>query len=198
MRRAIALVADDLTLSFESAAQTRRALKKFVDEQMQDGDLVGIIRTGAGVGALQQFTNNKRQLYAGIERVKWNPRGLGRFSSFDPIEPTMEETRRRQGDPIVTKEDLKEEKDFQAGFSDFRESVFTAGTLGAMKYVVNGMGELPGRKSVVLFSDGLKILNRSDSGSFGATRVLDFLKNLVEEANRKSVIFYPMDARGLV
>ena len=198
VRRTIALVVDDLTLSFESAASTRQALKKFVDDQMQDGDLVGIIRTGAGIGALQQFTSNKRQLYAAIERVKWNPRGVGNFGSFDPIEPTMNETLRRQGDPEVTKEDLKAEKDFQRGFSDFRESVFTAGTLGALKYVVSGMGELPGRKSVILFSDGLKILSRSDSGSFGATRVLEFLKNLVEEANKKSVIFYPMDARGLV
>ena len=50
VQRTIAIVVDDLTLSFESAAYTRRALKKFVDEQMQDGDLVGIIRTGAGIG----------------------------------------------------------------------------------------------------------------------------------------------------
>ena len=50
VRRTYALVVDDLSLSFESAYQTRRALKKFVDEQMQEGDLVAIIRTGAGIG----------------------------------------------------------------------------------------------------------------------------------------------------
>jgi len=197
IKRTIALVVDDLTLSFESAAQTRRALKKFVDEQMQDGDLVGIIRTGAGIGALQQFTSNKRQLYAAIERVKWNPKGLGRFGSVDPIEPTMVETLRRGGDANIDSEDLKAEREFIRGTSDFRESVFTAGTLGALKYIVNGMGELPGRKSVIMFSDGLKLLNRSE-GSFGASRVLEFLQNLVTEANKKSVIFYPLDARGLV
>jgi len=202
VKRTIALVVDDLTLSFESAAQTRRALKKFVDEQMQDGDLVGIIRTGAGVGALQQFTSNKRQLYAAIERVKWNPKGLGRFGSFDPIEPTATEVQKRQGVLSALPEEqvrrsLKEEREFLRGTSDFRESVFTAGTLGALKYIVNGMGELPGRKSVIMFSDGLKILNRSE-GSFGASRVLEFLQNLVTEANKKAVIFYPLDARGLV
>lgn len=199
VKRTIALVVDDLTLSFESAAHTRRALKKFVDEQMQDGDLVGIIRTGAGVGALQQFTSDKRQLYAAIERVKWNPKGLGRMSSFDPIEPTMQEVLRRQGDQL-TKPDkaaMQIEKDFIRGNSDFREGVFTAGTLGALKYIVSGMGELPGRKSVILFSDGLRLLNRSEGG-FGASRVLEFLENLVVEANKKAVIFYPMDARGLV
>src|SRR5262249_16931076 len=62
VRRTIAIVVDDLGLSFESTYYVRRALKKFVDEQIQPGDLVAIIRTGGGIGALQQFTNDKRQL----------------------------------------------------------------------------------------------------------------------------------------
>ena len=41
-RRTIALVVDDLGLSFESIVRVRDALKKFVDEQMQPGDLVAI------------------------------------------------------------------------------------------------------------------------------------------------------------
>src|SRR4051812_30142715 len=86
IRRTIALVVDDLSLSFESANQTRRALKKFVDEQMQEGDLVAIMRTGAGVGALQQFTSDKRLLYAAIEKVKWNASGTGGISAFAPIQ----------------------------------------------------------------------------------------------------------------
>jgi VWFA-related protein len=203
VKRTIALVVDDLTLSFDSAYQTRRALKRFVDEQMQDGDLVGIIRTGAGIGALQQFTSNKVQLYAAIERVKWNPKGVGGFGSFDPIEPTQLEMDKRLGTlSALSREQvqrmLKEDKEFREGTSDFRESMFTAGTLGALKYIVNGMGELPGRKSVIMFSDGFKLFTNTEAGSFNSSRIMEFLKLLVAEANRKSVIFYPMDARGLV
>src|SRR5262249_41072027 len=84
VRRTIALVVDDLGLSFESTAQIRSALKKFVDQQMQPGDLVAIIRTGAGMGALQQFTSDKRQLYAAIERVKHNMMGRGGVGAFAP------------------------------------------------------------------------------------------------------------------
>jgi VWFA-related protein len=73
VRRTIAFVVDDLGLSFESTYYARRALKKFVDEQMQEGDLVAIIRTGRGLGALQQFTGDKRILYAAIEKLTWNP-----------------------------------------------------------------------------------------------------------------------------
>ena len=64
VRRTIALVVDDLGLSFESMYFVRKSLKKFVDEQVQPGDLVAVIRTGAGIGALQQFTTDKRLLYA--------------------------------------------------------------------------------------------------------------------------------------
>src|SRR5687768_14383374 len=74
VRRTIALVVDDLGLSFESTYYVRQALRKFVDQQMQQGDLVAIIRTGGGIGALQQFTSDKRQLYAAIEKVKWSLR----------------------------------------------------------------------------------------------------------------------------
>ncbi len=218
VRRTIALVVDDLTLSFESAAYTRRALKKFVDDQMQDGDLVGIIRTGAGIGALQQFTSNKQQLYAAIERVKWNAAGRGRFGSFDPVEPTMSQTRRSAGDPYTTPADIQAERDFNDSANNFIESLFTTGTLGALKYIVGNMGELPGRKSVILFSDGFQIFPGgknplgaarlmtdergelyipSTEGSMLASQTLDFMRELIALANRKSVIFYTLDARGL-
>src|SRR5579884_3250779 len=42
VRRTIVLMVDDFGLSFESAARVRRALTKFVDEQMRPGDLVAV------------------------------------------------------------------------------------------------------------------------------------------------------------
>ena len=66
VRRTIALVVDDLNASFDSLVDVRRALKKFVDEQMQPRDLVAIIRTSAGMGALQQFTSDKRLLHKAL------------------------------------------------------------------------------------------------------------------------------------
>jgi VWFA-related protein len=197
VRRTFALVVDDLSLSFESAARVRRALKKFVDEQMRDGDLVAIIRTGAGIGALQQFTTDRRQLYAAIERVKWNPSGKGKLNSFNPLEPTMLEQAQAMGDTQVEAEDLKAEKDFQEGFDDFQGSFFATGTLGALKFIVSGMQEIKGKKSVVLFSDGFQIFNKTENSTADASRIEEFLKQLVNLANSYSVVFYTIDARGL-
>ncbi|MEJ7711233.1 MAG: hypothetical protein WKF84_15560 [Pyrinomonadaceae bacterium] len=43
---------------------------------------------------------------------------------------------------------------------DLRSDLFTVGTLGALNYVVRGMSEMPGRKSILLMSDGISIHGR--------------------------------------
>ncbi|MEO8435778.1 MAG: VWA domain-containing protein [Pyrinomonadaceae bacterium] len=181
VRRTMALVVDDLGLSFQSVYYVRRALKKFVDEQMQPGDLVAIVRTAGGMGALQQFTSDKRLLYAAIERVKW---GFGRsgISAFAPIEASL-----------IPADD--EERRAPEDVDQLREDLFAVGTLGALNYVVRGLRELPGRKSILLLSDGIKIFNQDDPTR--TDRVLQNMKRLVDLANRSSVVIYTMDARGL-
>jgi VWFA-related protein len=178
VRRTIALVVDDLGLSFESTAQVRDTCKKFVDEQMQPGDLVAIIRTGAGMGALQQFTADRRQLHAAVERIRWNPLGRGGIGAFAPISSGA------GSDEGASAEERLDE---------FRHELFSVGTLGAIHFVVQGLRELPGRKSVILLSDGFKIFNRDRDNR----RVLDSLQQLTDLANRASVVIYTIDTRGL-
>jgi VWFA-related protein len=71
-RRTIAIVLDDLGISLESIRSVKEQLTKFVDEQVQPHDLVAIIRTGGEVGALQQFTSDKRLLHRAIDALRWN------------------------------------------------------------------------------------------------------------------------------
>ena len=199
VRRTIALVADDLGTSFSDIYQVRRALKKFVDEQMQPGDLVAIIQTGKGLGALQQFTTDKQLLYRAIERVRWNPMGRAGISSFAPIEgdPLGEAGGETRGGPGSGGDAV--ERDAAAALEEFRENVFTVGTLGALNFVVRGMRELPGRKSVILFSGGFPIfpdLTNPDAPGY-SDRVIERLRRLADAANRASVTIYTMDARGL-
>lgn len=183
VRRTMALVVDDLGLSFQSAYYVRRALKKFVDEQMQPGDLVAIIRTSGGIGALQQFTADKRQLYAAIDRVKWFANGRGGIGAFAPIEPPTPGAAGAAVD--AANEDLNQ----------FREDVFAVGTLGAVSYVVRGLRELPGRKSILLISDGFTIYSRDDPSR--NYRALEALRRLIDQALRASVVIYTMNATGL-
>src|SRR5229473_5927056 len=188
VRRTMAIVVDDLGLSFESTHFVRQALKKFVDEQMQAGDLVAIIRTSGGMGALQQFTSDKRQLHAAIERVKWYANGRAGVSAFAPIEsPPPGST--GPGDDNTTPTHPTDDLD------QFREDLYAVGTLGALSYVIRGLRELPGRKSILLLSDGIKVFNRDDPSK--SDRVQQALFRLTDQANRASVVIYTMDARGL-
>lgn len=202
VRRTIALVVDDLNLSFESTFGIRQALRKFVDEQMQEGDLVAIIRTGAGVGTLQQFTTDRRQLLAAIERVKFNLGGTARISAFNPINQSHKEqlsgTTDSRGNVRDYSQDVERDQAFEREQGEFRENIFASGTLGALNFVVRGMKDLPGRKSIMLLSDGIRLVTRDDRGVPQLSRIHDSLRRLIDLANRASVVFYTLDARGLV
>jgi VWFA-related protein len=198
VRRTFALVVDDLGLSFESMHFVRAALRKFVDEQMQPGDFVAIIRTGAGVGALQQFTSDKRLLYAAIERVKWNSRGRAGVAAFAPIEdsPLLNSSLRPSADgPVagpLTKTDIEHES--RELVSDFKDDIFAVGTLGAINYIIRGLRQMPGRKSVVLMSESMKLFDSKGEENY---RTMQALRRLTDLANRASVVIYTIDPRGL-
>ncbi|MCA1594387.1 MAG: VWA domain-containing protein [Acidobacteria bacterium] len=199
VRRTIALVVDDLGTSFESVHFVRQSLKKFVDEQMQPSDLVAIMRTSAGMGALQQFTSDKRLLYAAIERVRWYPAGRAGVSAFAPIESDPRSEFNQQRDQITPPSSARsgdESRDTEGapgGLDEFREEIFSVGTLGALNFIIRGLKELPGRKSVVMFSDGFHLFDKENRN----VRVFEAVRRLTDLANRASVVIYTIDARGL-
>ena len=79
--------------------------------------------------------------------------------------------------------------------NQFREDLFAVGTLGAVSYVVRGLRELPGRKSILLISDGFRIYNQEDANR--DYLALQRLRRLIDEAGRASVVIYTMNATGL-
>lgn len=186
VRRTIALVIDDLRMSFDSIRFTKQALKKFLDEEAQPNDLVAIIRTAGGTGALQQFTSDRNQLYTAVEKLKWVPRIGNSAQAFARIEQeTMQIAERNMLDNTNELDDLNQ----------MRKDLFAVGTLGALNYVINGLREMPGRKSVILFSDGLQLFNPSEPT--GSSRILNSLQLLLDLANRSSVVINTIDVRGL-
>ncbi len=171
VRRTLALVVDDLGLAAESIPGVRNSIRNFIDEQMRPGDLVAIVRTGAGMGALQQFTTDKRLLYAALDRVKYGESRVG-VSSFAPLGSGM-----RGGGAV----------------NHLREETLAAGTLGAIRFVVTAMSGFPGRKSVILFTENIRLIFR---GSTDAT-VASAVQQLSDAASRASVVIHAIDPRGM-
>ena len=156
VRRTVAFVVDDLGMSFESIGQARRQLRKFVDEQLQPNDLVAIIRTGGEVGALQQFTTDKRLLYSAIDRIRWNLCSRTQFNVFPPVSSSLT-LRSRADSQGPCGEELGR---------NIKKS------LDSLKFIVGGMKSLPGRKAMVILSDSIPLelqhTGPNDSQSEGA------------------------------
>src|SRR5258708_10233410 len=71
--RTIAVVVDDLGLSEQSFSAIHQALERFIDQQVQPGDLVAIIRTSGRHGELQRLTADKRLLIAAVNSFRSLP-----------------------------------------------------------------------------------------------------------------------------
>lgn len=195
VRRTIAFIVDDLGLSFTSTERVRETLRQFLDRQMQPGDLVAIIRTGRGLGMLEQFTSDKRILYSAIDKLMWNPLSRDMVPNFGS-ESSL-------GDSEESQEAASSQQSMSDAMDNFRDTLFATGTLGAINFVVNGLRGLPGRKSAILLSDGFRIYppssNMNDPDAVAQSEMVQqALKQLVEMANRSSVVIYSMDAKGLM
>jgi VWFA-related protein len=212
VRRTIAVVVDDLNLSFLSVDHTRKALRRFVDLQMEPSDLVAIIRTGGGVGTLQQFTSDKRLLHAAIDKIRWNPLG-GSFDSLASVGQTdadISDRFTRESDLVaggktkqttvtLTRESATEKKadDFKVPkiAASQEEGLYAQTSLGTVRYVIAGITQLPGRKTLMFFSDGITIGNESNKSR--SASVFKYLEQVVDVANRSSVVVYTFDTKGM-
>lgn len=190
VRRTFAMVVDDLGLSFDSLVHVREALKTFVDQQMQPGDLVAIVRTSAGMGAFEQFTGDKRLLHAAIDRIRFSFLSRAAVYSFAPIVQSDPGEPPSMLQQLSTASGASPSDDVETAM---RDDLLRVGTLGAIRYVVEGLSELPGRKSVVLFSENMDLSNLPGT----AQEVLQTVRGLIDAANRSSVVIHTLDPRGV-
>lgn len=183
VRRTIALLADDLGLSFEHAVRVRQAMRKWINEEMEPNDLVAVMRTGGGVGALHQFTNDKRMLYAAADLLTYNAASRV-TASGQQSSGTSRKDAYGFALPMVEEE---------------RDLVYTKFTLGSIQYVVEGLKDLPGRKSIIFFSESFKL---GFDGCEGQSQGRDIamkgpLQKLIDAANRAAVVIHSIDPRGV-
>lgn len=194
-RRTIAIVVDDLGLSAESMSDVRRHLRKFVNEQMQPHDLVAIIRTGMEIGALQQFTNDKRLLTRAVDQLRWNACSRVGMHVLAPIHAPYRDPVRGFGDDARTHVVIPDNSCGGRAYDD---------SLQAMRYVLEALAEIPGRKSMMVLSDSIQTEDQgADTFSYaGASSLetaarIEALRRIAEMAIRASVVIYSIDTQGL-
>ena len=163
LRRAFVLMMDDAgTNAFDLQAAVPE-VRRFVAEQIKANDLAAVTASRGGMGMYEQLTNDRNQLYAAIDRIGRRPAWL----SCDYIPPYVSENN---------------EKYFHYVPGDFINSTNfcePADKNGVLRRAIEGLGRLPGRKAVVLFSH-----------AFGISPANAAL------ANRAGVTIYVLDPAG--
>jgi len=177
-RRTLVFVVDDLSLSYSASMSVRANLKTFFDTQMQPDDQVAIVGTGSGIGAVQQLTSDKRLLLEAVKRIRWNARAVAPA----PFGATGLHSDDRYRDIDSEDDDMRR----------VRGSLLSTATLATIRFTVEGLADLPGRKTLVLFSGGLGVLAPASD-----PQVKNAVSGLVEQANRASVVVYAVDSSTL-
>lgn len=200
VKRVIAFVIDDLTIPIQDLPNIRNLLLDFVNNKMQDGDLVTIMRVVGGKGLLQQFTGDRTILRKAIAAIKpvAHP-----FSTTGPADPKRIENPKTAG---VVDEDLSDQlievQDRPEFFSPNEEAnLYSRGlsTLSTAVYVIDSLREIPGHKNMVIISGGIPIFTPTNNteGETIFSNVTYLLQHLSDVALRAGVTINALDPRGL-
>jgi VWFA-related protein len=82
--RTVLFFVDDLHLSAESVARTRKMLSNYIEQEMGENDEAVIASASGQLGFLQQLSSEKEVLRAAVERLKYRPQ-----NSLDTDRPRM-------------------------------------------------------------------------------------------------------------
>ena len=189
----LAIVVDDLSLTFEGNVEARRTLTRLVDERLTHGELVAIVRTGGGSGNLQQFTTDKRLLKAAIAGMPFNLGGRGPVSAVGAGGPAGMAGGGIDAGPPGDASVQAYLNRLERGVDRPRQVNLALGTLSALEAVVRALSGMPGRKALLFVSEGFVLADKHG----GTEQVLARMHDVIDTANRASVVIYGLDAGGL-
>ncbi|MBK5299406.1 MAG: VWA domain-containing protein [Vicinamibacteria bacterium] len=169
-RRVIAVVVDDQRMSFESIYYARRGIGQFFDRQFQPGDL-GMLVTTSGTG-VSQLTYSPKVLKAASSRLRYSLWNVQAASALAPVDGVS----------------------FFGVEGNFLERTFAESAILRIADAISAVKKLPGRKSVVLVSEGFSVYGFGWDNSY----IREMLQRLVDRSNRAGVVIYAVDPRGLV
>lgn len=182
VHRTIVLMIDEVHTSPENLSQLVPIFNKFVEQQVRPGDLVSVMATRNNMGIYEQFTSDPKRMRAALDRIV---RLAG--MNYDQINPP------RPGED-------------RAGLVNAANAYFMetyhALSMEALGRAIEGLRDMPGRKAIVLFSDGIEFPTAQLSSAIGehadpdyVFRMRDRTAKTVDQANRAGVVLYTFDTK---
>ena len=198
-RHYVSLVLDSQTTGLTNLKQLREGAIKYVREQVTDADAVAILSVTNGLQMLQPFTQDKAKLIATLENLGGT--SGARNSEIREVNESIANLR-----DYINNSSSTGDITTAAGGSA-QASVMIAQTvlqqfirmrtalsvqqarpvLAALAAIAEGLRRIPGKKTLVLFSQG-----------FVTPAVLDWqVQSTIDIANRANVAVYIIDSAGL-
>jgi VWFA-related protein len=195
LRRVVAFVIDDLNMEIQDLPAVRELLMNFVNNKMGDGDLVAIVRVIGGKGLLQQFTSDRALLRRAIGLIRPVVHPFASSSLPDAIKLAD------QASPVAGSGDsplgseFPEAPDISSANDETIRYFRSLSVVTSASLVIESLKQLPGRKDIVLISDGIPLFQSGGTGTSANTSYV--LALLTDRAFRAGVAINSLDPRGL-
>ena len=186
----VAIVFD--RLSPEARSLAHRAARQFIGHGPAAPGVVGVFAIGTSLYTVQNFTRDYARIRNGVDSL-----GFNRASTFREDVASTRDTSAGDGSatpPIDADASPGSFRELQAmqlrimlGFEMAERDVRSSITQEALMAVITAMADVPGRKSLVLLSEGL------DQGP----SLRGQLQDVINAANRANVAIYTIDSAGL-
>jgi VWFA-related protein len=199
--RTTLLYVDSLHLSFSSLNRVKEAIRRFINKQLTEQDVVALATSSQTLGVGQQFTRDRQLLNYAVEQIR---PGRTRFESFftpalaaDFLDERLDAVRLAV-DVIRNEENIECPCSLLLARARIRaqqilseDSYSRQNTLSVLRGFAERMIDLPGKRMIVVFSDGFTM--RDSKGDIYDSEI----QSVIARAVRSGVVIYSIDAKGL-
>ncbi|HEX5964900.1 MAG TPA: VWA domain-containing protein, partial [Pyrinomonadaceae bacterium] len=194
-RNYVTLVVDTQNTDITNLKQVREGTIKYIREQVTDADVVALLTVTNGLQLLQPFTHDKTKLIAALENlgVRAASKSLEQANITENINSLRSELQGANGAPIDNQASgsnaarIMIMQTMLAQFIKLRTALSlqqSRPVLAAVAAICEGLRTIPGKKTLVLFSQG-----------FVTPAVLDWqVQSTIDIANRANVAIYIIDS----
>src|SRR6266849_541714 len=202
-RNIIALVLDGQSTEAANLKHVREGMMKYIRDRITDNDSVALFSISSGLQLLQPFTQDKAKLIAAVEKA-YDSSTASKTSEARGLSEDI----RAMREQVATGPELEGGPAPGQGFNGsaaaqaliarhvLEQYIALRSTLGAQQTrpvlaalaaISEGLRPIPGKKTLVMFSEG-----------FVATETLDWqVQSTIDIANRANVTIYIIDSGGL-
>ncbi|HEX8088431.1 MAG TPA: VWA domain-containing protein, partial [Blastocatellia bacterium] len=191
----ISLVLDQQTTELSNLKQVREGTLKYIREQVSDTDTVAVFAVSNGLQLIQAFTQDKAKLISAVENafaLNASSTTSQRVEIAERIAKQMEDLKNssQSQDPAAQRQAIMASRTLQQ-FTRLRAQLSMQQSrpiLAALAAIGEAQRAIPGKKTLVLFSQG-----------FVTSAPQDWqVQSTIDLANRANMAIYIIDSAGLM